>query len=123
MKYIIVVCLWFLLMSNILWAKSYVISYEIYDDSKESSVFEVKKALFNWYDEISEGVDDIYIGDLIENEISEFEYEDVSITYANNKVTVIIKDGLGVYISGELVEESCVVKPRSTSFIQELFNK
>ena len=123
MKYIIVVCLWFLLMSNVLWAKSYVISYEIYDDSTTSSVFEIKKSLFQWYDAISDRVDDVYIGDLIENELGTFELENVTVTYDNNRITLIVGDGLGMYIHGELVEESCVVKPRSTSFIQELFDR
>ena len=45
------------------------------------------------------------------------------ISYINNKVTLVIGDGLGVYINGELAKESCVVKPRATSFIQELFDK
>ena len=123
MKYIIVVCLWFLLMSNVLWAKSYVIGYEIYDDSRTSSIFEVKKSLFKWYDDISDRVDDVYIGDLIEQEIDSFDFVDVIVTYDNNRVTLIVGDGLGMYIHGELVKESCVVKPRSTSFIQELFDK
>lgn len=123
MKYSIVVCVWLVLMSNVLWAKSYVIGYEIYDDSNVSSVFEVKRLLFNWYDDIASGVDDVYIGRLIENEIDTFKLEDVDVSYVDDKVIVVVGDGLGVYISGELVEESCVVKPRTTSFLKQLFDK
>ena len=123
MRYIIVICLWLVFMSNSLWAKSYVIGYEIYDDSNDSSVFEVKRELFDWYDSLVSRVDDVYIGELLENELDTFDYNNVSIEYDNHVITLVIGDGFGYYIKGELVEETCVVKPRGTSFIQELFNK
>lgn len=119
MKYLLIIALWFVVLSNVLWAKAYVIQYEIYDDSNVTRVFEVKKELFKQFDELVDRVDDIYVGDLLEKEI--LEIDDVVITYKDYKVTVVIGDGLGAYIHGELVQESCVVKPRGESFIISLF--
>ena len=119
MKYILIIALWFVLLSNVLWAKSYIISYEIYDNSSISQVFEVKKELFKQFDELTARVDSIYVGDLLEN--GTFTIENTSISYKDYTVTVIIGDGLGSYIHGDLVQESCVVKPRGESFVMSLF--
>lgn len=121
MKYILFISLWLVVLSNVLWAKSYIISYEIYDDSNVTAVFGAKKALFEQYDEITERVDDIYIGDLLESEIETFIIDQAVVSYENSVVRVVVGDGLGTYIHGELVQESCVVKPRGESWILSWF--
>lgn len=119
MKYLILVALWLVVLSNVLFAKSYVIGYEIYDDSNASRIFEVKEELFEQFDVLVNRVDDVYINDLLEEYV--FSIDDTVISYKDYKVTVVIGDGMGSYIHGELVEESCVMKPRGESFIIQLF--
>ena len=79
MKYVLIIALWFVVLSNVLWAKSYVIQYEIYDDSNVTRVFEVKKELFKQYDTLVDRVDNIYVGDLLEKEY--FIIENSKVTY------------------------------------------
>ena len=119
MKYVLLVSMWLLVLSNVLFAKSYVIGYEIYDDSSDSRVFAVKEELFDQFDALVNRVDDVYMNDLLKE--YEFNIDNTRITYNDYKVTVVIGDGLGSYIHGELVEESCVMKPQGESFIKQLF--
>ena len=119
MKYVLIIALWFVVLSNVLWAKSYVIQYEIYDDSNVTRVFEVKKELFKQFDALVDRVDNIYVGDLLKKK--DFTIENCDVTYKDYVVTVVVGDGMGTYIHGELVQESCVVKPRGESIIMSLF--
>jgi hypothetical protein len=118
MKYILIIALWFVVLSNVLFAKSYVIQYEIYDDSSESMIFEVKEELFEQFDYMVDRVDAIYVHELLKEHM--FYIEGTNIEYHNFMVTVVIGDGLGSYIHGELVEENCVMKPRGESFIKQM---
>ena len=119
MKYVLIIALWFVVLSNVLWAKSYVIQYEIYDDSNVTRVFEVKKELFKQFDALVDRVDNIYVGDLLKKK--DFTIENCDVTYKDYVVTVVVGDGMGTYIHGELVQENCVVKPRGESIIMSLF--
>jgi hypothetical protein len=81
MKYVLIIALWFVVLSNVLWAKSYVIQYEIYDDSNVTRVFEIKKELFKQFDALVDRVDNIYVGDLLEKEYFIIENSKVAIYY------------------------------------------
>lgn len=121
MKYFLLVGIWLVLLSNVLWAKTYVIGYEIYGDSNNGDVIAIKEDIFRQYDALVDRVDDLYIHQLLKEYSEQFVIDDAVITYDHMVLRVVVGDGMGIYIHGELVQENCMIKPRTESIFQKIF--
>lgn len=116
-KYVIAGIIWFCLLGTKIVSMSEAIPYSLYMDSNRDDVYEVKEEILSTYGELMRGVSNESDGMMIIHNLKQFEFDEMtSAKFKNNELEVIVGDGKGVYIHGELERKFlCVpeVKPKS----------
>lgn len=102
-------------------ARTYVIRYEIYGDMTTDNLIEIKQQMLDTFEMLSDRVDDQYYAVLIAEHLELFESDGIKARYQDGILTLVVKQGNGTCIRGELVKETCTVKPKGSFWLQEVF--
>lgn len=116
-KYLLVGFIWFCLLCTKVSSMNEAIPYTLYMDSHRDDVYKVKEEILTTYGELMRGVSDESDGMMLVHNLEQFEFDDTtSAQFKNNGLEVIVGDGKGTHITGEL-ERSLIcipeVKPKS----------
>lgn len=104
---------------------SEAIPYTLYMDSHRDDVYEVKEEILTKYGELMRGVNDESDGMMLIHNLEQFEFDDMTTAeFKHNGLEVIVGDGKGAYINGELERTLiCVPEVKPKSFLMEMFDK
>lgn len=121
-KYIVMMAVWTILLTGSVIARTYVVRFEIFaSDGMEA--MRIKKEMLRCFEEIVDGVDDQYYGSLITEHLMMFEQETIKAKFQEGTLVLVSDEGTNYKISGELVKEQCYLKPKGSSWLQEVFKK
>lgn len=124
-KYMLVGAVWFCLLGTKIYSMNEAIPYTLYIDSHQDNLYEVKEDILTTYGNIMRGVSDESDGMMVIHNLEQFEFnENTTATFKNNTLQVVVGDGQGAFINGELKRDLfCVPEVKPKSLIQQYFMK
>lgn len=115
--YMAICCIWLFGLGIVVAGKSETIAYEIRYDSDSEETFEIKETVLMKYQELIRGVHDESVGTMVIHNLDHFMWrDDISASWKNNQLEVVVGDGKGTIIEGDLTSGSLCfpeVKPKS----------
>lgn len=98
-------------------ARTETIRYEIYYDSRSTDIYALKEDVLETFDNLCERVDDSSYASMLVAEQDAFYLDGVSeVSFGWDVLTIRVGDGKGTYLEGELIKQSCEIKPQVTSW-------
>lgn len=124
-KYIIVGIVWFCLLGTKIYSMNESIPYTLHMDSQQDNLYEVKEEILTTYGNIMRGVSDESDGMMIIHNLEQFAFDEYTIaTYKDNTLQVVVGDGKGSYIHGELKRDLfCIPEVKPKSLLQQYLTK
>lgn len=122
-KYAIFCCFWLLVLTIGVTCKTQDMQYVIYSDSSNEKTYEIKNEMLKRYAEIVQGVHEESAVQLVLQNLDTFEWrEDLKADWQDNKLQLIIGDGQGSILHGDLESKGiCFPEAKPKSLFAELF--
>lgn len=122
-KYMIFCCFWFIVLAIGVTGKTQELEFVIYNDSDNAQTYEIKNEVLKRYAEIVRGVHEESALTLVLQNLHQFEWEEsIYADWNNNRLELIIGDGSGTIIHGDLEGQSlCFPEAKPTSLFAQWF--